>query len=305
MTVSEPLFSVVIPAYNYAEKIARAVESVVDQLDQASADLLVVDDGSTDQTLEVLEQLQAKHNGRFRVISKPNGGSASARNRGIEETSGQYLIFLDADDEMAPGALAVLAQHIEGYPTTRMVAGAYWSVFDSGKQRLRPASSFPGGARERVQAYLLKKTVVLSNGACAMHREIFAHGVYPENFRSAEDIPVFAQALARFSCTTVEQPLVLIHKHAGSLRHNLKFARESGLALVDEVFSEQRMPAELQDLKRSFVAQRCASLFRTFYSAGEQDTALEFYKDALRADWRLIANWSYTRKAIKLLLRGR
>lgn len=304
MTVSEALISIVIPAYNYAEKISRAVNSVMAQLGEASADLLVIDDGSTDQTLQVLELLKVQHHDGFRVISKPNSGLASVRNLGIKETSGRYLIFLDADDEMAPGALVALTQHLEQNPESRMVIGAYWSIFANGKQRLRPVSVLPNSRRGCVQGYLLKKTVVLSNGACAMHRDVFAPGDYPEVFRSAEDIPVFAQVLARFPCTAIDQPLALIHKHPTSLRHNLKFARETGLALVDEVFSPARMPAEFQDLKRSFVAQRCASLFRTFYSAGERDIALDFYRMALRADWRLIANWSYTRKALKLLLRG-
>lgn len=303
--MSEPLISVIIPAYNYAEKISRAVESVVAQLGEAAADLLVIDDGSTDQTLQVLERLQAQHQGCFRIISKANGGLATVRNLGIKEAKGRYLVFLDADDEMASGALAALTEHIQSNPATRMVIGGFWSVTVDGKHRLRQAPVIPRTARERVSGYLIKKTIVVSNGACAMHREVFAPGNYPESFRSAEDIPVFAQVLARFPCTALDQPLALIYKHPTSLRHNLKFAYETGLALVDEVFDPIRMPAELQDLKRSFTAQRCASLFRTFYSAGERQASLGFYRKALQADWRLITNWSYTRKALKLLLRGR
>lgn len=303
--MSEALISVIIPAYNYAEKISRAVESVVAQLGEASADLLVINDGSTDQTLQVLEQLQAQHQGLFRVVSKTNGGTASVRNLGIKETKGRYLVFLDADDEMASGALTALSRHIESNPATRMVIGGFWSIGVDGKRRQRHAPVIPRTARERVSGYLIKKTIAVSNGACAMHREVFVPGNYPETFRSAEDIPVFAQVLARFPCTVLDQPLAFIYKHPTSLRHNVKFAYETGLALVDEVFAPARMPAELQDLKRSFTAQRCASLFRTFYSVGEWQTSLGFYRKALRADWRLITNWSYTRKAIKLLLRGR
>ncbi len=298
---AKPLISVVIPAYNYAKTLPRAVESVLSQLDEATAELLVIDDGSTDATPQVIESLQIEHAGRFRAIRKPNGGLASVRNRGIEDAAGQFLIFLDADDEMAPDALSALLRHITENPQSRMVIGGHWSVFASGKRSLHEVKPLPTDPRKRVAGYLIDKSVSLSNGACAMHREVFAPGNYPERFRNTEDIPVFAQVLARFPCTLLNQPLALIHKHDTSLRHNLTHARAAGLELVDEVFSVERMPAQLQDLKQAFLAQRCLSLFRTFYSAGECDTALKFYRQALRADLRVLMRWSYTRKALRAL----
>ncbi|HBX57096.1 glycosyltransferase family 2 protein [Pseudomonas sp. UBA2684] len=299
------LISVVIPAYNYAKTLPRAVESVLTQLGaDASAELLVIDDGSTDNTREVLERLQAEHIGRFRVIYKANGGPASVRNLGIEETRGRFLIFLDADDEMAADAISLLAQHITNNPHTRMVIGGHWSVFADGKRRLHEVKSLPADARSLVRGYLLDKSVTLSNGACAMHRDVFVPGGYPERFRNTEDIPVFAQVLARFPCTLLDQPLALIHKHDTSLRHNLTHARAAELELVDEVFAARRMPAELQDLKQAYTAQRCLSLFRTFYSSGDTAAASEFYRQALRADWTVIIRWSYTRKALRMWLRG-
>ncbi|MDD0842929.1 glycosyltransferase family 2 protein [Pseudomonas sp. Gutcm_11s] len=301
----KPLLSVVIPAYNYAATLPRAVESVLAQLQEADADLLVIDDGSTDQTPTVLAELQARHPGRFRMLRKENGGLASVRNRGIDEARGDYLIFLDADDEMAPGALAVLAAHLAANPQSRLVIGAHCSVLESGKQSLHKADMLPASAAERVYGYLIGKTLSLSNGACAMHRDVFVPGRYPEQFRSVEDIPVFAQVLARFPCSVVEQPLALIHKHSTSLRHNLTHARAVGLSLVDEVFSPARMPAELQGMKAAFRAQRCLSLFRTFQQAGEYQTARGFYLEALRTDWRVLFKLSYTRKALRLWLNSK
>lgn len=301
---TKPLLSVVIPAYNYAATLARAVDSVLLQLDAQQAELLVIDDGSTDQTPEVLEALLAAHPGRFRSLRKTNGGLASVRNRGIEEAQGRFLVFLDADDELAPGALAALVEHIAAHPDTRLVIGGHWSVFADGRRVQHRVAPLPATARQRLRGYLLDKSVSISNGACAMHRDVFTPGNYPERFRNTEDIPVFAQVLARYPCTVLDQPLALIHKHDTSLRHNLTHARAVGLDLVDEVFSPARLPAELQDLKQAYCAQRCLSLFRTFYSAGELASAKAFYWQALRADWRVLGRWSYTRKALRLLLQG-
>src|SRR5690606_19906883 len=186
----EPLISIVIPAYNYAATLPRAVRSVVAQLQEAAAELIVIDDGSTDNTSEVVEALQAEHPGAFRALRKVNGGLASVRNQGIREASGAYLIFLDADDEMAPGALARIAQHLAEHPETRMVIGGHIAVYEGGRTRAHLPSELAPSALQRVRDYLLEKTLSLSNGACVMHREVFARADYPEHFRSAEDIPV-------------------------------------------------------------------------------------------------------------------
>lgn len=303
MQLTEVLISIVIPAYNYAKTLPRAVNSVLEQLGDARAELLVIDDGSTDATPQVLEQLQAEHAGCFRALRKPNGGLSSVRNRGIEEARGQYLVFLDADDEMAPGALAALSGHISSNPGSRLIIGGHWSVFDDGRRVRHAVKPLPATARQRVRGYLLDKTVSLSNGACAMHREVFAPGNYPEHLRNVEDIPVFAQVLARFPCSVLDQPLALIYKHGDSMRHDLKQSLAAGVGMVDEVFSPLRMPQELQDLRQAFLAQRCLSLFRDCYSAGDYVNAKAFYAQAMRADLCSLKRWSYTRKAIRLLFK--
>jgi glycosyltransferase involved in cell wall biosynthesis len=302
--LTEMLISVVIPAYNYARTLPRAVDSVLAQLDDAAADLLVIDDGSTDETPMVVQALQEKYPGRFRSLRKSNGGLSSVRNTGIEETRGRYLVFLDSDDEMAPGALAALSQHVAENPDSRMIIGAHWSVFAGGRRSLQMAKPLPANPRQRVQGYLLDKTVSISNGACAMHRDVFVPGNYPEHLRNVEDLPVFAQVLARFPCSVLNQPVALIYKHADSMRHDLRQSLAAGTErVVDEVFSIRRMPEEFHDLRQAFLAQRCLSLFRDCYSHKEYKLARSFYFQALRADWRTLARWSYTRKALRLLFR--
>lgn len=297
-----PLISVVIPAYNYAETLCRAVTSVLEQLVEASAELIVIDDGSTDHTPEVIEQLKKNNLQRFRSLHQENGGLASVRNLGIKEATGQYLVFLDADDELAPGALAALEQHIRDFPATRMVIGGHCAVRKDGRRKEHLPPPLPDSPIDRLQAYLLDKSIALSNGACAMHREVFSRGNYPEQFRNAEDIPVFAQALANFPCTTLEHVLALIHKHDDSLRHQLNYAKAGGVALVDEVFSSKRLGHELMCLKQNFFIQRCLSLFRIAYLAGEKKAAWQYYRQALRADKAVLLKWSYTRKAVRLWL---
>lgn len=295
--------SVVIPAYNYAAVLPRAIESVLAQAEAAdSVELLVVDDGSTDDTAAVLEQLQMRYPGRFRALRKSNGGASSARNLGIREAAGQYLLFLDADDELAPAALQALCGHLATHPRTRLVIGGHIGVSPDGKRREHLPESLAEDPLQRLRDYLLDKRLALSNGACVMHREVFERGDYPEQFRSAEDIPVFAQAVANYPCSLIDQPLALVHKHDDSLRHQFSHAKAGGLALVDEVFSPRRLDTRFQGLKPEFYVQRSLSLFRSAYLAGDVDAAKQYFSSAFRCDWRVMFKGSYMRKAVRLWL---
>jgi glycosyltransferase involved in cell wall biosynthesis len=304
MSTPDLLISVVIPAYNYAKTLPRAVESVIAQISECS-ELLVIDDGSTDETPAVLAELQARSPERFRVICKPNGGASSVRNRGIIEARGAYLVFLDADDELAPDAMRLLSEHLEQNPQTRMVIGGHWAVWPDGKRRKHLPAALPESRLERLRGYLLDKTVGLANGASAIHRDVFRFGSYPESFRNAEDIPVFSQALANFDCTILAEPMALIYKHDDSMRHDIKQDCAVGLAVVDEVFDKGRVPTAMAPLRKAFKAQRCLSLFRGLLSAGRHAEARATYRQAIFTDWRVVFKASYTRKALRLWLSGK
>ena len=125
--MSDFLFSVVIPTYNYAHTLCRAVDSVLRQpgLDY---ELLVVNDGSTDDTEQLLVDLVARHEGRLRTVTRTNSGPAATRNFGVKNTSGQYLIFLDADDAFCDDALSLLREVIQDNPGLGMAVGGHISV---------------------------------------------------------------------------------------------------------------------------------------------------------------------------------
>lgn len=299
---SSILISIIIPTYNYAAVLPRAVASVVQQL-APHHELIVIDDGSTDNTPSIISEFEAQAWQNTRFIQKPNGGASSARNRGIVEALGDWLVFLDADDALVPTALASLDAHIAEHPKTRLIIGGHTSVFPSGKLKDHTPGPLPATAVSRLRAYLLDKKLVLCNGACAIHKDVFKRGNYPETFRSAEDIPVFAQSLVNDNCTTLPTPLAQIYKHDDSLRHNLSYAKAGGLRLVDEIFSPDRLPEQCQTLKDDYYIQRCLSLFRSAYLAGDKESAKYFYNSAINKNWRTLFKISYLRKAVRVYLK--
>ena len=296
---AKPLLSVVIPTYNYAAVLPRAVESVLSQA-TPEVEVWVVDDGSSDDTPAVFASLSQRYGAAFQGVRQVNTGPSAARNKGVQLAQGHYVLLLDADDELAPGVLPDLCERLRTQPDVGLWLAGHVAVQPDGREREHRASSVPGDALLRLKGYLLDKQIALSHGACVFLRELLLERPYPEQLRHSEDIPVFAYCLTRHQVEVLDLLLARIHKHPDSLRHNADAARRVGLALVDEVFL--KLPANLHSLKPAYRAQRCLSLFRTCLLAGERDNARGYYREAARTDWRVLLKWSYTRKAIRLWL---
>jgi glycosyltransferase involved in cell wall biosynthesis len=302
--LSEPatdiLFSIVVPAYNYAHTLRRTVESVLKQPGE-DYELLVVNDGSADDTERLLSDLEREYQGRLRSVTRTNSGLAATRNFGIDHTVGQYLIFLDADDAFCDDALSLLRTTINNHPGVGLAVGGHISVEPNGRETFNPPSLIPEQPLERVKQYLLDKKLTLSNGSVAMHRDVFSAYRYPEKFRSSEDLSVFAYALANYSVAKVDGAISFVYKHGDSLRHNVALAKSIGIQIVDEVFNVNRLPGEFQTLKNPFTIQRLLSLSRTCYLSGDKASCRDFFWQALKLDWRVILHWSYSRKFLKSL----
>jgi glycosyltransferase involved in cell wall biosynthesis len=100
-----PLVSIVITCFNYGQFVGAAIESALAQT-HPRTEVIVVNDGSTDHSSQVIRSYRERYGDRLRVVDQPNGGSVSALNRGFAETAGDIVMFLDADDLMAPEAAA-------------------------------------------------------------------------------------------------------------------------------------------------------------------------------------------------------
>lgn len=140
--------SIIVPVYNVAETLKRCVRSILGQ-DYRDFELLLVDDGSTDGG-GLLADRMAQTDGRLAVFHKANGGLSSARNYGLDRARGEYLTFVDGDDELAPGTLravmAVMAAHkdydILEYPVTERPGRADCHVFNPGDQEYADAADW-------------------------------------------------------------------------------------------------------------------------------------------------------------------
>jgi glycosyltransferase involved in cell wall biosynthesis len=276
---SLPGLSVVIPAYNYGHCLARAVRSAAGQ-DDPCFQVLVIDDGSTDDTAEVVTVLH-EEGWNFEYQYQPNAGVSAVRNRGVREAAYEWLIFLDADDELLPGALRQFRNALEGDPGARLIIAGHESVLpDESVRPVRPPRMHGAGVGNL--SLFLDKEVSIANGACALHRDVFSAIEYRSDLRHTEDLPVFAHALAHYPVTTTPEPVARIHKHGDSRRHDAQAAVALGMRLENIIFDESDLPPEAQRLRRDYRSRRALSLLKLCYRSGDYAHAVSYFMRAFR-----------------------
>ena len=127
--------SVVIPVYNKEAYVKRCFRQLMAQ-DFDSFEVVAVDDGSTDRSGEICDKM-AQQDQRIRIIHTENGGVTAARRRGMEESQGKYIMFVDSDDELLPGALRTMHQTIEESGADEVIAtyyDQYGQRYDTGRR---------------------------------------------------------------------------------------------------------------------------------------------------------------------------
>ena len=197
----KPKFSIIIPLYNKAPYIRKALESVWAQT-YSNWECIIVDDGSTDGSVAKIRGLEDE---RIRVISQANAGIAAARNRGVAESTGEYLCFLDADDWWEPEFLAEIDALIAAYPDAGIYATNY-IYFKPGKTHI--ALNMPTGIIDYPEAYLENKSMPIWTGATCMPRRVFElMGGFPEGIKLGEDFLLWAKTALYYPVAFCEKPL--------------------------------------------------------------------------------------------------
>ena len=113
-----PIISIIIPIYNAEKYLSTCIESILSQGFE-DFELLLINDGSKDNSLSICNDY-AQRDSRIKVFDKPNGGVSSARNLGLDNATGEYVMFVDADDRLAPNALEMFSPYIPDYDFVRM-----------------------------------------------------------------------------------------------------------------------------------------------------------------------------------------
>ncbi|MBO5105934.1 MAG: glycosyltransferase family 2 protein [Clostridia bacterium] len=188
MNNKQPLISVVIPVYNVESYLCRCVESVANQ-DYSNLEIILIDDGSKDQSGQICDQLAEKDD-RIVVIHKENGGLSSARNAGLDVCKGEYISFIDSDDWIEQGMYSTMLAAINEAPSVLLACCGRNDVTDGVKTvGLCHKKNEVICSREAIRRILLWDN--LDSAACdkLFHRTIWDHFRFPLG-RISEDVAV-------------------------------------------------------------------------------------------------------------------
>lgn len=213
-----PQISVIMPVYNGADYVRKAIESVLNQT-ISDWELIVVDDGSTDDTLNVLMSFT---DSRISVIQQANQGSSVARNTGLANAQGKYIAFLDADDLYLPNALAEYAAFLEGHPEYDVVYADGWFCDVNDKPLLKISQRRSGTYTGDILEQVLIAADIIGFPVCTLARYtiIKKHKVsFDPTLHIVEDWDfwIYLARWARFGY--LDKPLCLYRVHLNNITH--------------------------------------------------------------------------------------
>jgi glycosyltransferase involved in cell wall biosynthesis len=287
--------SIVIPTYNRAQFIRKAVESALNQVKPAD-EIIVVDDGSTDDTQSVLDSF----GGQIRVITIRNtaAGPSHPRNVGIQAATSSHIMFLDSDDRLAPTAVSRCRDIFQRTRGVALVCTNYCTGYTAGDQ-VRDAAANEAKVVHALNAVEIAPNEYWVNGSIAFQaycgavfikmnastvpKNIIASiGGFDEGLRTANDFDFFLRVLTKGDMVYIDEPLHTIVRHKGNLTS----------ANLDGVFRDYVCRNYIRVLEAQLRERR-----------GERDTALLIRRKL--QEWRLECAYGYRRSGMaRRALRG-
>lgn len=272
-----PTASVIIPAYNQAQYLGEAIQSVLNQTFR-DYELIVVDDGSTDYTSEMLSGFEDP---RLRIIRQSNGGLSAARNRGIRETSAPFVTFLDADDLFMPDNLNLLCTALVNNREIGLVAGGVRIIDQAGQfllERVIRPESFS------LDHLLLENPFAI--GGILVRRNWFDRiGAFDETLSPCADWDLYLR-LAAAGCRMMglEDIVVAYRNHQAQMTRSAERMRQARLGVIDKFFLRDGLSADLMSYRDRASASALLKAAASEYGCGQFDMAERDLTEAVRLD---------------------
>ncbi len=239
--MKKPKVSIIVTAHNYGKYLPQCLDSILKQT-YTDYEVIVVDDGSTDNTQEVLKKYKQKFGEKMKIITLPGVGLPKACNAGIRASRGKYIIRLDADDFFDENILLVEATYLDKHPEVDLVYPDYYTVKENGE------------IIEHVRLLKINDEIKLLHrsplaGGSMFKRECFEKlGGYNENIKCQEDFDFWIRFINKFKVYNINLPLLYYRQHPHSLSKNITsmmFAKRQ----VKKEFVEKYLRAHLEKLK--------------------------------------------------------
>lgn len=248
--------SVIIPVYNVKDYIKDCLDSIVAQR-FPNKEVIIVDDGSTDGSGDICDAYAAKH-ADFRVIHKPNGGLSSARNRGIDEARGEWLIFLDSDDIWADSDCLQKLYSYAKKLNLNIVRFEYQAVNEK-LEHIEPRSYDKSNIEGRViDNYELVKLGISGEWFAVLYllrKDIIGNLRFNEKTKFQEDIDFYSRLFAsrELRCGYIDERMYLYRKRTASITTTARISNLEGSFSLCDVFYNESIKIKDKRLKHLYV----------------------------------------------------
>ena len=274
--LQQPSVSVIIATYNRARYLAQTINSVLSQRFR-SFELIVVDDGSTDNTRELLHS----YADRLRFFYQENRGPSAARNLGVHHARGEWIAIQDSDDLCRPNHLEVLFRYVAAHPNCRMVFanGAYLDRPEHGRDTIIPAGKSRRLARAGVTIQdLFERSIVRLQGSLIARSAYDEIGGHDESLRICMDLDLSFRLFMKFPVDYIDETVFQYRKHEGNTGRNEDLRLMENIRVIEKLV--KHYPATRKLLGEQKLARRIA--YR-YYRLAKGRRNRGHYRDALQA----------------------
>ncbi|CAD5962250.1 putative glycosyltransferase RT0329 [Planktothrix tepida] len=251
MLSSSPRISIIIPTYNGDHYISQAIDSVLSQT-YSNYEIIIVDDGSTDNTLEIIQHYIEKYQSAslIRYIFQPNQGVAAARNLGIQEARGEFIALLDQDDMFWPEKLAHQVACFQANPDVAIVNSG-WRLIDQNNNRISDIEPWHNLPNLTLETWVTRTPILPS--ALMFRREAWQQiGGFDSRFNGVDDVDfIWRLALREYSAIWLPEITVNYRQHQETVS-NTKAKERANLmiAVQDQFFGQPNLPDEIRQLEK-------------------------------------------------------
>ena len=256
-----PSVSVIIPTYNRASWLTGAIESVLEQT-FSDYELLIIDDGSTDNTLEIVNPF----GDRIKYFYQSNRGPSAARNLGIKNARGEFITFLDSDDRWLKNKLLAQVNLMTADPQVKICyTDEIWIR--------RGVRVNPGKIHQKYSGWIYQRCLplcIISPSSVMIHREVLERvGLFDETFPVCEDYDLWLRVSSRYPITFINKPLIIKNGgHADQLSHQNWGMDRFRIAAMEKMLQQNELCPEDRVATIDLLQKKCSILTNGFFKRG-------------------------------------
>ena len=297
------MISVVIPLYNKEQSIASTLQSVLAQT-YTDYEVIIVDDGSTDNSLQVVrEKVRESGKSRIKIIHQENEGVSAARNRGIIEAQGEYIAFLDADDLWTPDYMETLMRLIKDYPN----AGLYSIGYEEINANIIPSTcrSYEKHVRGFVEHPWSAKIGVCTGSVAANRERLIKVGLFDTRMTHGEDLDMWWRLILDGGLVVDTKCCAFYRQDTENRAMNKTIPLEKHIPYYIDKYAEARAKdAEFRRFfDREMIYRLYPYLFDRHYRAEANRIARQLDYSLQKKSMQLRMQWPYLYRLYQMLTR--